>query len=131
MDNRKMDSLTRKDEIIAALKIRGTMGAAELAKIIGVSREVIDKRLHRLREKEQKQVRISGWLRAKSGRVIALYSLGSEPCVRRPGKHEVEDETEALVQLDRQRKARAALARPAFRDPLVAAFYGEYRRIAA
>jgi predicted ArsR family transcriptional regulator len=131
MIDKKMDSLTRKDEIIAALKTRGTMGAADLAKIIGVSREVIDKRLRRLREKEQKQVCISGWLRAKSGRVIALYSLGSEPCVRRPGKHEVEDEAEALFQLDRQRKARAALARPAFRHWQDVAFFGEPGRRAA
>ena len=77
--------------------------------------------------REDGDLRICAWNMSEiNGRFIAVWIYGSGPDEPKPAREawkrpNVSDNEHA-------RRIAEELARPAFRDPLVAAFYGEYRR---
>ena len=90
-------------------------------------------------------VRIAGWVHTDPYHVAPLYALGSDPDVPRPpAKSKLDPErskryreqklikeleqVESRFEMDRARKAREALAQPAFRHWQDCALFGEYAR---
>jgi len=127
------------DRVTEAVKRGGTFPA--LAKATGLSVPSVKKIILALHA--QKLVHIEGY--PKSGTVpAASYRYGPGEDAKRPPKMTRAEQrarckeyrrlakiaAEEQAEKQRSERIRRELARPAFRDPLVEAFYGSYRRAA-
>jgi hypothetical protein len=75
-------------------------------------------------------LRICSWNMSEvNGRFIAVWQIGKGPDEPKPSREAWKRPN--LSENEHARRIAAELARPAFRDPLVAALFGEYERRAA
>jgi DNA-binding Lrp family transcriptional regulator len=154
-ERRKAKRIPRKENVesITVVIARSPKTIPEIVKITGLSQPTIQDIINMLRA--DGKAYLAMWKHTKAGRVyryVACYRRGSGPDAPKPARQTVEEKRARnrahcaklrqaakakeptkpqKAEAERHERLRKELARPAFRDPLVAAFYGEYRGAAA
>lgn len=126
---------TSRQAVRDTLAKRKGLTAKEIATVVGLSYETVRNAIRDLRDGGE--IHACGW-RTVGNHAEARYALGAKRPVPKPApKHarakrtdESRDFGEARERLERARKAKEALAQPAFRHPQDVALFGEYRSAA-
>jgi len=150
-ERRKAKRIPRKENVesIAAAIAKSPKTIPEIVKMTGLSQPTVMDIINMMRADGKAYLPI--WKHMKAGRVhryVACYKRGSGSDAPKPARQTVEEKRAKdraycaklrqaakakeptklqKAEAERHERLRKELARPAFRDPLVAAFYGEYR----
>jgi len=136
------------EAIKGALQLGKPLTAKQLAPIIGMSYQAVKETIKRMHGEEPKLAYIAEWDKTDPCHTVPRYLLGDLPDVAKPAPKQIttsermkqyrqikqereEEQAEMRLELEIARKAREAIARPAFRHPQDIALFGEPERRAA
>lgn len=131
---------TSKQSVLDTIKSRPGLMAKEITTVVGFSYQCVKEALKLLQD--EGAVYVCGWKDTDISHTVAMYAFGSEPNVPKPSPDRIRNRTsenlsrriqrgtddgalvELQLELEIERKAKAALAQPAFRHWMDVALYG-------